>query len=118
MFDGGAMLITANKRSGSGPIRNRIVVSISDAKLSQRMQLDEKLTLEKATHMARQAEQIFQKHEIFRGEIPQATDNEVNGISSKKAYSKSRRQHPKTQTASSNHTKTRQCPWCGSLTTP
>ena len=41
-------------------IRDRIVVGISNAKLSQRMQLDEKLTLEKATHVARQAEQIFQ----------------------------------------------------------
>ena len=71
-------------------IRDRIVVGISYAKLSQRMQLDEKLTLEKATHMARQAEQIFQQQEILRGEIPQATDNEVNALSSKKAYSKSR----------------------------
>lgn len=39
-------------------IRDRIVVGLADTKLSERMQMEENLTLQKAIDMARQSEEI------------------------------------------------------------
>ena len=49
-------------------IRDRIVVGIRDQGLSEKMQLDEKLTLSKATKMARESEAVrLQQSEIRDG---------------------------------------------------
>ena len=48
-------------------IRDRIVVGISDAKLSEKLQLDRELTLEKAITQVRQQELIRQQQSTLRG---------------------------------------------------
>ena len=49
-------------------IRDRIVVGIKDTVLSERMQLDDDLTLEKASKMVRQSEQVKQEQRNIREE--------------------------------------------------
>ena len=49
-------------------IRDRLVVSIRDARLSERLQLDSDLTLEKAVTSIRQSEMIHQQQSLLRGE--------------------------------------------------
>ena len=48
-------------------IRNRLIAGISDAKLSEKLQMMADLTLEKAITTVRQAEQIHQQQGIVRG---------------------------------------------------
>ena len=48
-------------------IRDRIVVGIADQVLSERMQVDENLTLEKAAKMARQSEAVKKQQPEIRG---------------------------------------------------
>lgn len=48
-------------------IRYRSIVWITDQALSEKMQLDEKLTLEKAAKMARQSETIKNQQPEMRG---------------------------------------------------
>ena len=48
-------------------IRDRIVVGIKKVKLSERQQLDENLTLNRAAQMVRQTEQVKQQQEELRG---------------------------------------------------
>ena len=52
-------------------IRDQIVVGIRDAKLSEKMQMDANLTLEKAITMALQSESVKNQPVTVRGEIPQ-----------------------------------------------
>ena len=49
-------------------IRDWIVVGIKDTVLSERMQLDDDLTLEKASKMVRQSEQVKQEQRDIREE--------------------------------------------------
>lgn len=49
-------------------IRDRLVVGLNDIRLSERMQLDKDLTLEKAIDMARQSEAVKQQQSNLRGE--------------------------------------------------
>ena len=53
-------------------IRDRIVVGLRDASLSEKLQLDSKLTLETAVTKARQAETVRQQQSVVRGkpEVP------------------------------------------------
>ena len=48
-------------------IRDRIVVGIRDARLSERLQLDHKLTLDGAVTAVRQSEQVKQQQTVLRG---------------------------------------------------
>ena len=48
-------------------IRDRIVVGLRDAKLSENLQLDPDLTLEKAVTKARQAEAVKEQEPLVRG---------------------------------------------------
>ena len=48
-------------------IRDRIVVGIRDARLSERLQLDHKLTLDDAVTAVRQSEQVKQQQTVLRG---------------------------------------------------
>ena len=55
-------------------IRDRIVVGIRDARLSERLQLDHKLTLDDAVTTVRQSEQVKQQQTVLRGtEVKPAT---------------------------------------------
>ena len=49
-------------------IRDRIVVGIQDAKLSEKMQLDPDLTLEKSIALARQSEAVKKQQPLIRGQ--------------------------------------------------
>ena len=51
-------------------IRDRTVVGLLDAKLSEKLQLDPELTLSKAVTQVRQAEAIKQQQALLRGETP------------------------------------------------
>ena len=48
-------------------IRDRIVVGIRDAKLSEKLQLDAELTLSKAVTQVRQAEAVKLQQPLVRG---------------------------------------------------
>jgi hypothetical protein len=50
-------------------IRDLIVVGIRDDKLSEKMQLDPDLTLEKAISLARQSEAVKKQQPLIRGQI-------------------------------------------------
>ena len=49
-------------------IRERIVLGLRDAALAEKLQLDKKLTLEKAITRAREAEAVRQQQPVVRGE--------------------------------------------------
>jgi len=49
-------------------IRDRLVVGLRDAKLSEKLQLDSELTLDKAITQARQTEAVQQQQPLLRGE--------------------------------------------------
>lgn len=49
-------------------IRDRLVVGLADKKLSERMQLDKELTLDKAISMARQSEEVKRQQTSLRGD--------------------------------------------------
>ena len=53
-------------------IRDRIVVGICDSKLSEKLQLDLDLTLDKAVAQVRQAEAVKQQQPVIRGEATYA----------------------------------------------
>ena len=50
-------------------IRDRIIVGLLDDGLSEKMQLDPNLTIEKAVSMARQSEAVHKQQGIVRGEV-------------------------------------------------
>ena len=67
-------------------IRDRIVVDIRDAKLSEKLQLDAELTLSKAVTQVRQAEAVKLQQPLVRGGTHEAAA--VGGVSYKgKDYS-------------------------------
>ena len=78
-------------------IRDRIVVGIQDRKLSEMLQLDPTLTLEKAITMVRQVEAVKKQHPVIRKE---RTDDET--ISPIQAVRNT-----------SNREQTPTCQWCG-----
>ena len=67
-------------------IRDRIVVGLQNCELSEKLQLDPNLTLEKATNLARQRETVKQQQNILDGGF-KSTPAHVDGI----AKGKSRR---------------------------
>lgn len=72
-------------------LRNRIIVGISEKQLSEELQRDDKLTLEKAVMLVRQAEQIQQQQWQLHAPAPQQLVNAVTskqpGSGSKKKFS-------------------------------
>ena len=62
-------------------IRDRIVVGILDTKLSEKLQLDPELTLEKAVLQARQSEAVKKKQAFMRSDTQ--GEKEVNAIHKK-----------------------------------
>ena len=56
-------------------IRDRIVVGIRDTALSERLQLDPELTLEKAMKMVRQREAVKEQQQILKGVVNPSETN-------------------------------------------
>ena len=65
-------------------IRDRIVVGLKDKKLSEKLQLDSKLTLEKAVTQARQSETVKKQQDILQGTQPDPPSANVDQISKKR----------------------------------
>ena len=61
-------------------IRDRLVVGLRDATLSEKLQLDSKLTLEKAVMKVRQAEAVRQQQPIVRGDEAKKPDVPVGAV--------------------------------------
>ena len=81
-------------------IRDRLVVGIRDVKLSERLQLDNALTLEKAIAEARQTETVRQQQPLLRGgsESKSTPEAPVGAVNKKPATSKqTHNQKPETQ---------------------
>ena len=60
-------------------IRDRIIVGIKVVKLSERMQLDESLTLERVATMIRQTEQVRKQQKELRGGLHDSTIKAIQG---------------------------------------
>ena len=61
-------------------IRDRIVVGLRDAALSEKLQLDSKLTLEKAVTKARQAKTVRQQQSVVRGDETKKPEVPVGAV--------------------------------------
>jgi hypothetical protein len=71
-------------------IRDLIVVGICDDKLSEKMQLDPELTLEKAISLARQSEAVKKQQPLIRGQI----EPEANLDAVKSRYKNKQQSNP------------------------
>ena len=67
-------------------IRDRIVVGLLDAKLSEKLQLDSELTLPKAVNQARQSEAVKKQQTLMRNDFKESTGrkNEVDAVKTEK----------------------------------
>ena len=91
-------------------IRDRIVVGLRDARLSEKLQLDPELTLEKAVTQVRQAEAVKQQQSLMRG----ATVNHKQPDTHVGAVRKRRPTRPKQQRSDKGEkTPKTTCGWCG-----
>ena len=67
-------------------IRDRIVVGLRDAKLSEKLQLDPELTLTKATTQARQSEAVKKQQALLRSDFkePAESKRDVDAVKAKR----------------------------------
>ncbi|UYV66085.1 hypothetical protein LAZ67_4000114 [Cordylochernes scorpioides] len=94
-------------------IRDRIVVGVRDKALSERMQLDSELTLEKAVKMVRQQEAVRQQQVDLQRP---STSQKVNQVKfNSKKQSPKQQQQPSRKKEKSAKTRLR-CPKCGGFT--
>ena len=68
-------------------IRDRIVVGLLDDGLSEKMQLDPNLTLERAVSMARQSETVHKQQGIVRGTSLKSGELESTSVRSEEIFS-------------------------------
>ena len=100
-------------------IRDRLVVGLLSASLSEKLQLDPALTLKKAITQARHAEAIKLQQPLIRGEGAVKPDLPVGVVQQgRPSQNRSRekganwqRQSQETQTLNQPHAT--RCPWCG-----
>ncbi|UYV78507.1 hypothetical protein LAZ67_16001812 [Cordylochernes scorpioides] len=94
-------------------IRDRIVVGVRDKALSERMQLDSELTLEKAVKMIRQQKAVRQQQVDLQRP---STSQKVNQVKfNSKKQSPKQQQQPSRKKEKSAKTRSR-CPKCGGFT--
>ncbi|UYV67682.1 K02A2.6-like [Cordylochernes scorpioides] len=94
-------------------IRDRIVVGVRDKALSERMQLDSELTLEKAVKLVRQQEAVRQQQDDLQRP---STSQKVNQVKfNSKKQSPKQQQQPSRKKEKSAKTRSR-CPKCGGFT--
>ncbi|UYV72482.1 hypothetical protein LAZ67_9003322 [Cordylochernes scorpioides] len=94
-------------------IRDRIVVGVRDKALSERMQLDSELTLEKAVKMVRQQEAVRQQQVDLQRP---STSQKVNQVKfNSKKQSPKQQQQPSRKKEKSAKIRSR-CPKCGGFT--
>ena len=61
-------------------IRDRIVVGLRDARLSEKLQMDPELTLEKAVSAARQSEAVKKQQAVVRGQPQEALSSSIDRV--------------------------------------
>ena len=88
-------------------IRDRLVVGLRDANLSEKLHLDSELTLEKAIAIARQSESVKLQQATVRGE-QNIVNMELEAVSAKQCLSKLQSQSGGTRSPSG-----KQCFRCG-----
>ncbi|KAI4881647.1 hypothetical protein NFI96_006235, partial [Prochilodus magdalenae] len=100
-------------------VRDRLVVGLRAKKLSEQLQLDSELTLEKAVTRARQSEQVKNQQDLLKSNF-KSSATDVDSIQTKlqPATGKGRPQkfQARTNDRSSYHTQLgsqRRCMWCG-----
>ena len=72
-------------------MRDRNVIRISNARLSQKLMQEDRLTLEKAVKEAKSSELVKEHHEILKADENGKLEGKVNGVrSEKKSHPKSR----------------------------
>ncbi|KAK0132392.1 hypothetical protein N1851_032733 [Merluccius polli] len=96
-------------------IRDRIVVGLQDKGLSERMQLDADLTLDKAIRMARQSEEVKRQQFSLRGDTRSEAMFKSNFKSAKNKpqYADSQKQKPHSTQYSKDKGAQSQCQNCG-----
>ena len=77
-------------------MRDRNVVRISNAWLSQKLMQEDRLTLEKAFKEAKSSELVKEHHEILKADENGKLEEKVNGVRSKK------KSHPKSRNMKEN----------------
>ena len=76
-------------------IRDRIVVGIRDSKLSEKLQLDSELTLEKAITRVRQSETVHAQQTVLRGdESKESKSGPIGGVHAQKKHPASTKKAP------------------------
>ena len=77
-------------------MRDRNVIRISNARLSQKLMQEDRLTLEKAVKEAKSSELVKEHHEILKEDENGKLEGKVNGVRSKK------KSHPKSRNMKDN----------------
>ena len=77
-------------------MRDRNVVRISNAWLSQKLMQEDRLTLEKAVKEAKSSELVKEHHEILKADENGKLEGKVNGVRNKK------KSHPKSRNMKDN----------------
>lgn len=107
-------------------IRDRLVVGLRDKKLSERLQLDSDLTLEKAVSMARNSEAVRGQQSLIHGDgttIKATTEKTSLDALTTSGTSSQRTKRPQPIRRQNRHTNAGQnapaanssCRWCGSV---
>ena len=96
-------------------IRDRIVVGIRDSNLSEKLQLDDKLTLETAIQHVHQSETIKQQQPLLREEQQSGNmdDVPIGSIRKRAVVSKSPHTRNVDYSPQQTNTMTRSCTYCG-----
>ncbi|XP_023222419.1 uncharacterized protein LOC111623921 [Centruroides sculpturatus] len=92
-------------------IRDRIVCGIRDKKVSERLQLETELTLEKAINTARQAKTVKKQQEAFK-------NNSGNNIYALRKTTRRKNVFSKPEATDNSFTRNKtlnSCYWCGKL---
>ena len=94
-------------------IRDRIVVSICDAQLSEKMQMEPELTLARAVTLAQQSKCVKTQQPTVRGKLSQESTVEV--VRGDKTLSKVHNRIPQVQTNLPPSQRVKKCGRCGRL---
>lgn len=95
-------------------IRDRLVVGLRSAKLSEKLQLDAELTLEKAVTKVRQTEAIKLQQSVVRGEGAAKQDIHVGSVNTGKPDQHTRQYKGPPSTQTKNYSPSTTCSRCGS----
>ena len=94
-------------------IRDRLVVGIRDAALSERLQTDAELTLEKAKKTIRQREAVHEQQRVLKGAEPTSLETVQYSRSSNRRLRGSQQQGGRSKSKTPSDTRRNKCTRCG-----